>query len=103
MHRGRVILGAVVGGVLGVAALTQVGSWSPDDSGWDGVDEPARPTVPNEPMPFGQQISPGCEDEYEAALREAERTGSTMMAVLCEPGGPPETDQPTVVWTPPGE
>lgn len=99
MHRGRVILGAVVAAVLGVAALGQVGSWSPD-SGWDGVDEPAPPQVSTEPMPFGEQISPGCEDEYEAALREAERTGATMMAVLCELGGPPETDRPTVVWTP---
>ena len=84
MHRGRVILGAVVGGVLGVAALTQVASWSPDDSGWDGVDQAEPPQVSTEPMPFGYQPPPECEDEYEAALREAERTGSTMTAVLCE-------------------
>ena len=102
MHRGRVVLGAVVGGALTVVAALQVASWPPGSSGWDGV-EPARPTVPNEPMPFGYQPPPECEDEYEAALREAEETGSTMVAVMCEVTGPPETEQPTVVWTPPGQ
>ncbi|WP_162605610.1 hypothetical protein [Jiangella ureilytica] len=53
-------------------------------------------------MPFGNQVPPECEDEYEAAMHEAEETGSTTVAFMCERGGP-ETEQPTVVWTPPGE
>ncbi|WP_053207362.1 hypothetical protein [Jiangella muralis] len=104
MHRGRVALGAVVGGALAVAAALQVASWSPDAIGWDGVDEPAPTAAPDQPMPFGYQMAPECQDEYEAAMRAAEEIGATMTAVLCELGPPRDPDeQPTIVSTPPSE
>jgi hypothetical protein len=112
MHRGRVILGAVVGGALAVAAFTQVASWSPDATGWDGYG-PTGPTIEPtiEPLPADRTTPPECMDEYQAALREAQQSSATIFAYACalnpvedcvpehilveEPGRPPEYVQQT--------
>ncbi|SEF17050.1 hypothetical protein [Jiangella alba] len=94
----------MVGGSLAVAAALQVASWTSEPTGWDGVDEPAPTAVPGQPMPPGYQMSPECQDEYEAAVREAEETGATLTAVLCELGPPRDPDErPTIVSTPPSD
>lgn len=95
MHRGRVVLGAVLGGALAVAVATQVGSWSPDDSAWDGY-SPTGPTIEPtpEPLPADYTTPPECQDEWEAALRdgrvrEAQEAGATVFAVACQREYPP--------------
>lgn len=95
MHRGWVILGAVVGGALAVGAATQVASWSPDATGWDGYG-PTGPTIEPtpQPMPADYTMPPECQDEWEAAMREgrvreAQETGSTAFAISCVVDQPP--------------
>lgn len=92
MHRGRVILGAVLGGAITVAVATQVASWSPDPTGWDGY-SPTGPTIEPtpEPMPADYTMPPECQEEWDAALRdgrvrEAQETGATVFAVACRLG-----------------
>lgn len=97
MHRGRVVLGTVLGGALAVAVATQVSSWSPDDSAWDGYGPALPPRTPTpQPMPADYTTPPECRDEEAAALREAERTGATMFAVTCREG-PAEDCEPGYV------
>ncbi|PZF85458.1 hypothetical protein C1I92_04925 [Jiangella anatolica] len=80
----------MVGAGVVAAVLVMVGSWAPTGSGWDGYD-PAGPSIePTAPsLPVGQAVSPECRDEHEAALRDAERTGATLVAYLCERDRPP--------------
>ncbi|TDC47457.1 hypothetical protein E1212_24275 [Jiangella ureilytica] len=92
MHRGWVIPGAVLGSALAVVAATQVASWSPDATGWDGYG-PSGPTLEPtiEPLPADYTRPPECQDEFEAALRdgrirEAQESGATVFAVACRLG-----------------
>ncbi|SEF17052.1 hypothetical protein [Jiangella alba] len=110
MHRGRAILGAVVGGSLAVAAALQVASWTSEPTGWSDYrpDPPPRTPTPR-PLSADATASPECLERIEAALRTTdpdEPGGATAYAcaadvtpaepcvpetfLLERPGRPPE-------------
>ncbi|SDT59771.1 hypothetical protein [Jiangella sp. DSM 45060] len=84
MHRGRAILGVVVGGSLAIAAALQVASWTSEPTGWSDYRPDPPPQTPTpRAVPADATVSPECVERIEAAMREAEETGATPYLYAC--------------------